>query len=66
MAIGVVVGELVAVDHAVQCRDGTCKTVRRSAEMTDEEGERQTSDRVDLKHAEEVIHDGEEVTDRRK
>ena len=34
--------------------------------MTDDEGERRTSDRVDLKHYEEVIHHVEEVRDRRK
>ena len=34
--------------------------------MTDEDGERRTTDQVDLKHDEEVIQDMEEVRDRRK
>ena len=34
--------------------------------MTKEEGERRTSDRVDLKHDKEVIQQVEEVRERRK
>ena len=34
--------------------------------MTNEEGERRTSNRVDLKHDKEVIQQVEEVKDRRK